>query len=316
MRRPDFSLEEAIIWFLNDKPDMGKGVAQTTIQVYASHLKGFTNWLAPDRRTLASVEPELVDSYVRFTSKNPNTRMNKMIALKSFARYLADKKIWYAGPIDARTSVLRECVTARPSSVGMPAYTPDEVKHIERSVSEGLYPKRYKAVIEVERHGFRSKEVRLLLLKNCVLPTRRGVRGHFAIETEDGTKRGTAGVRIIPMSDTAKAAILDYLRTERPAFRGSGPEPLFLSRLGTAFTHSGWHSQAQDMKRLMPDVAFKQHRLRPTRARDLHEAGWTDSDIMEALGWKSVAMLRRYVGRVSLAHLATLPEPMDRRAIS
>jgi len=62
-------------------------------------------------------------------------------------------------------------------------------------------------------------------------------------------------------------------------------------------------------------IAFKQHRLRPTRARELHEAGWTDSDIMEALGWRSQAMLRRYIGRVSLTHLKSLPEPMDRTAI-
>jgi hypothetical protein len=32
---------------------------------------------------------------------------------------------------------------------------------------------------------------------------------------------------------------------------------------------------------------------------------------MEALGWKSTAMLRRYIGRVSISHLKSLPEPMD-----
>jgi hypothetical protein len=32
---------------------------------------------------------------------------------------------------------------------------------------------------------------------------------------------------------------------------------------------------------------------------------------MECLGWRSTAMLRRYLGRVSVTHLKSLPEPMD-----
>ena len=59
-------------------------------------------------------------------------------------------------------------------------------------------------------------------------------------------------------------------------------------------------------------IPFKQHRLRPTRTRQLHEAGWEDSAIMEALGWKSVAMLRRYLGKISVTRLKTYPMTLSR----
>jgi integrase len=312
VKRPDFPLLEAIGWYLADVQDE---LQPTTFVTYRSHLRRFDAWLPPAKRILASVEPETAEAYVRFTARNPNTRMNKMVALKSFATYLAKRKIWYAGTDELRLSVLRECRGPRPSAVGMPGYQPQELRAIERIVNDGANRLRNTAIIAVERHGFRSKEVRLLLRSNVVMPSLKGTRGHFIIDTEAGTKRGTGGVRIVPMSDAAKHSIQAYLRQERPEFRGDGPEPLFLTESGTTFSFHGWN-QIQRRFRVAcarEGIAFKQHRLRPTRAKELHEAGWTDSDIMEALGWKSVAMLRRYVGRVSVTHLKSLPEPMDTR---
>ena len=314
VKRPDFPLDEAIAWVLADMQDQ---IEPTTLSTFRSHLRGFHRWLAADRQVLASLEPETVESYVRFTARNVNTRRNKLIALKSFANYLARRKIWYAGTADDRLSVLRDCKTPSPSATGMPGYKPEELRSIERIVTDGPNPLRAKAIIAVERHGFRSKETRLLLLANVVMPPRKGVRGHFVIESEAATKKGTGGVRVVPMSDAAKDAIQAYLRLERPLFQGVGPEPLFLTEDGRAFTANGWKEVARRFRVACAKegIAFKQHRLRPTRAKELHEAGWTDSDIMEALGWRSVAMLRRYIGRVSVAHLKSLPEPMDQRAV-
>lgn len=44
-------------------------------------------------------------------------------------------------------------------------------------------------------------------------------------------------------------------------------------------------------------ILFRQHRLRLTRTRQLHEAGWEDCAIREALGWRSIAKLSRYLAR-------------------
>lgn len=59
------------------------------------------------------------------------------------------------------------------------------------------------------------------------------------------------------------------------------------------------------------NVAFKQHRLRLTRARQLHEAGWPDTAIMEALGGRSLPMLRRYLGAIPLSRLKQYPMTLD-----
>ena len=309
MKRPDFSLAEAVSWFLSD---IQGEVMPTTHATYRSHLTGFCTWLPPGRRTLAAIEPETVEAYLRGT-KNGNTKMNKAIALRSFGKYLARRKLWYAGTEDAPLSVLREVKQPRPSDKGMPGYRDAELRTIARAVFEGPNRHRNRAVIAVELHGFRSKEVRLMLLRNVTMPTHAELQGHFLIESESGTKRGSGGVRAVPMERYARDAIRNYLQLERPAFTGSGDEPLFLTEDGRPFTAAGWHGMARRLQRRIAaeGVAFKQHRLRPTRARQLHEAGWPDTAIMEALGWKSLPMLRRYLGTIPLSRLKQYPMTLD-----
>jgi len=309
VKRPDFSLDEAISWFL---ADMQTEIMPTTLATYRSHLTGFRQWLPPERRTLAAIEPETVEAYLRAT-RNGNTKMNKAIALRSFAKYLARRKLWFAGSDDGPLSVLRDVKQPRPSDKGMPGYTDAELRTIARTVFEG--PNRYRnlAVIAVEIHGFRSKEVRLMLFRNIAMPGHADLQGHFVIETEAGTKRGSGGVRAVPMERYARDAIRNYLQLERPPFSGAGDEPLFLTEDGRLFAAAGWHGMARRLKRRIAaeGVAFKQHRLRPTRARQLHEAGWPDTAIMEALGWKSLPMLRRYLGTIPLSRLKQYPMTLD-----
>ncbi|TMG65962.1 MAG: hypothetical protein E6H81_14555 [Chloroflexi bacterium] len=50
--------------------------------------------------------------------------MNKMIALKSFAQYLARRKIWYAGSADARQSVLATASCPVPAARACPGTAP------------------------------------------------------------------------------------------------------------------------------------------------------------------------------------------------
>jgi integrase len=93
---------------------------------------------------------------------------------------------------------------------------------------------------------------------------------------------------------------------------GDGDEPLFLTYEGGAFR--GWAGMAQRIRRRLSEegIAFKQHRLRSTCARRLHGAGYPDSAIMEILGWSSMAMLRRYLGRIPLAQLKRYPTTLER----
>ena len=309
VRRPEFPLTEAVSWYLED----ARGeIVETTWQTYRSHLRGFIQWLPASSRTIASVEPETVERYVRATASNANTRRNKTIALKSLATHLAKKKVWYSGTEDARLSVLREVKAPQPSTKGMPGYAQSELVAMVHAVAQGPNGLRNVAVFWTLLHGFRSKEVRLMLLRNVVMPKFQE-RGEFIIEAEAGTKRGTNGVRTVPMEPLALEPIREYVRRRRPRYVGTGDEPLILTDDGHAFSREGWAAMAQRLRRLIAaeGIAFKQHRLRSTCARRLHEAGYPDSAIMEILGWSSIAMLRRYLGKIPVAQLKRYPTTLE-----
>src|SRR2546430_6964323 len=160
VKRPDFPLSEALAWYMADKPSLGEGTAATTMRTYFSHLGRFIDWLDPQKRTLRSLELETYERYVRATTTNQNTRMNKIVAAKSFARYLADRKLWYAGTADARLSVLRELKQPRPSARGQPGYTDGEIRTMYEVVSIGPNRLRNLAALAIELSGFRAKEAR------------------------------------------------------------------------------------------------------------------------------------------------------------
>lgn len=313
VKRPDFPLGEAINWFLADK---APEVADTTIRTYRCWLRAYLGRLAEGERVLASLTVDRAEAFVRGARK-PNTRMNMTIALKSFARYLAEKRFWYLGMSDAPMSVLRDLKQPQPTPFGMPGYTDSEVRAILRAVDCEPHRLRNLAIVAVWLHGFRGKEARLMPLHSVVLPAYRE-QGHFTIAEESQTKRGTRGVRDVPMDPDATEVLREYLRLERPDYEGTGEEPVFLTVSGRAFTMNGWNAMAQRMRRRVKGetgIEFKQHRFRSTRTRLLHEEGWPDSAIIEVQGWSDGSgyrMLRRYRGRIPTSQLQRYPKTLGR----
>lgn len=303
VKRPDFPLNEAIGWYLSDR--RGER-AESTLRRYRTCLGMFHDWLPASKRVLASLTAENVDRWARDSSHNQHTRMNRIIALKSLAKYLADQKLWYGGEATHPLSVLTGLEQPQPSRKGTPGYTDEEVRTIRRDVPETRTRLRTLAIIAVELHGFRAKEVRTMLYKNVQLPERGEVMGHFLIERREHTKSWDS-LREIPMDPAAKAAILRYIRIGRPEWRGKDDEPLFLTEDGLPFTENGWNAMARRMRQaLAGKVVFKQHRFRSWRTRQLHAAGAPDSVIIETMGWGEESgsrMLRRYVGRIPLSTL-------------
>lgn len=307
VKDPGFSLEKAIQWFLDDRQTE---LREPTWRTYRSHLQDFLAWLPEDERTLSSLTPDRVEDYVRPLKKaeRTHTAMNKMIALKALSRFLAEKKAWYEGTDSSRISVLVGAKTPKPKKHGLPGYSNSEL----RTIMNAAETDRQRAILAVEMHGFRSKEVRMLLLKNVVFG-RRGEMGHFIIEDEEATKTA-AGVRIVPMEQIAHRPIMDYITGSRPEWNGQGAETLFLTDEGSPFSDSGWHSNAQRFraKCAAEGIEFKQHRLRVTRTKQLHEADVPESAILQVLGWESPAMLRRYLGAIPASKLKTYPGTLDK----
>lgn len=313
VKRPDFPLGDAINWFLADK---AQEVVETTLRTYTGWLHKFSNGLPDSERILASLTVDRAEAFVR-QAKKSNTRMNMTIALKSFARYLAEKHLWYLGTADAPMSVLRGLKQPQPTPFGVPTYTDSEVRAILRAVDCEPHRLRNLAVVAVLLHGFRAKEARLMPLRCVILPTYRE-QGHFTIAEESHTKRGTRGVRDVPIDPDATEVLRRYVRLERPDYIGTGEEPLFVTVSGRPFTSNGWNAMAQRLKRTVKaetGIEFRQHRSRSTRTRLLHEEGWPDSAIIEVQGWSDGSgyrMLRRYRGRIPTSQLQRYPQTLGR----
>jgi integrase len=311
LKQPTYSLQSAVGEFLTDRRH---DLEQTTWLTYRSHLGAFVNWLPAKQRILASVEPSTLRRYIHETTANRNTAMNKAIAFRAFGTYLAKDRLWFAGTNDAPLSVVRDLDLPHPSPKGQAPYRDDEVQQILNAVAQGPNALRNQAVIYTELHGFRGKETRMMLLANVRMPHHNELLGEFAIDEESATKRRSNGVRTVPMSKEAREVITRYLRRGRPEFRGPDAEPLFITDDGEPFTEDGWNSMAQRFRVLCREagIPFRQHRFRSTAAKNLHEQGVPDSAIMELLGWSSMAMLRRYLGKIPVARLKQYPTPLDR----
>lgn len=308
MKSPKFSLSEAAEWFL---ADVESELEPTTIRRYRGNLRMFTAWLKPDERVLASLEPGKVERWLR-TTKVHHTRMNRVIALRAFARYLAEKKLWYEGTENARLSVLRDIKVPQPLPKGMPPYQEQEVRAIVQNLPETKTSLRTAAIVAVELHGLRAKEVRTLLRKNVILPKKGEVHGTFIIDSRRQTK-STDGVRSVPMEPVAKQAILRYIRFERPQWNGEGEETLFLTDNGKPIGADTWDSMIRRLRvslRREIGLHFRPHRFRSTRTKQLHDNEVRDSDVIELMGWEpenGLRMLRRYAGRVPLSTLKRIP---------
>jgi site-specific recombinase XerD len=299
-------LAEAIAWYIADKPTEGQGITPATLAGYRRVLGRFLAFVPESKRTLASVEPETVERFIR-TGRSVNTRRNNAIVLRSFATYLAKKKLWYAGDEKARISALTGVTIAKAPRFGQPAYSPQEVHRILRGVQFGRHSLRNRAIVAVELHGLRSKEARLLALRNVLLS---GVPPVIVIDDETATKRGAETAHVV-IEPSAIGPLRDYLR-DRPTFAGSGEEPLFLRDDGGVFSENGWNSMVQRLRAQIKaeGVAFRQHRLRSTSVVLKHEAGWPDSANIAHHRWNAesgMKMLSRYRGRIPAKQLATYP---------
>jgi integrase len=71
---------------------------------------------------------------------------------------------------------------------------------------------------------------------------------------------------------------------------------------------------SQRLRRLIAKegIQVKQHGLRSTCARRLHKARYQATAIVEILGWSSMAMLRRYLGKIPVAQLKRYPTTLER----
>jgi integrase len=155
--------------------------------------------------------------------------------------------------------------------------------------------------------GLRSSEARQLARADVELSDGhpRSI-GHVVVRAENA--KSAAGIREVPLDPGAELTIRNYLRGREMSARG--PEPLFVTTSGAAFTKDGWNAMHQRIRRTIREAGggrYQPHRLRNTWARDMLEADVPETVILQLAGWADGEMLRRYVGRLSVPALKRYP---------
>lgn len=277
-----------------------------TIAGYRQTFEAFDSWRAG--ATLADLNPravkEFVDRYYpRSDRAAPYTARNKLVALKSLAAYLAEEGDWYEGH---KVSVLAGVRLPSIPRLGRKPYEDREIRDLIRLSGEGPLGARDRAVVTLQlATTLRADETRTLLLRHYV-PGKDGVLGHILVRQS----KTEAGIREVPLDPAADRGIAEYLRYGRPRYRGTDPEPLFLTERGHGFTYWGWGRMAARLKKRLERLGFhgfQQHRARGTAAKLLQRRGVPLNVIQQIGGWEIPEMPRRYIGDYSIEELKVFP---------
>lgn len=108
-------------------------------------------------------------------------------------------------------------------------------------------------------------------------------------------RRGKGGAgREVPFSPFAARALDRYLRARR-THRLAGTDALWLGERGRLLRYHGLYDALCRRAEMAGIPDFHPHRLRHTGATRWLDAGGTQDGLMAVAGWKSPAMLHRYV---------------------
>ncbi len=297
-------------------------IRESTQRTYASLHGLFTAYLHAANAvppTLADLTHEHALAFSRnFRPTNKDAgryrERNAVIALKSLASWLADKRLWYETRGGDYLSVLRDVRLPPIPSLGRKPFTDREAKELLEAIPKAArYPLRERAIMTLQLSTpIRPDEVRRLLVRDLRESDRRE-RGHLIVRAAK-TEAGTG--RVIPLDPEAETAIRAYLRFERPPAGADHPsefraqEPLFLTHDGAGFTYFGWTKRNQLLRRDLAKAGihdFVQYRSRGYAAKRLQKRGVPLQVIMQVGGWKREAMPTRYIGKYDETELKAFP---------
>ncbi|MEK4229538.1 tyrosine recombinase XerC [Solibacillus sp. FSL H8-0538] len=204
-------------------------------------------------------------------------RARKVATLKAFFKYLKGKR-----------RLIEENPAEELESPKIGKRTPiylnmDEAKAFLTAIQEQHYSTRdYCMMVFFLNLGIRVSEL-------CSL-NNNSVQGRNLTVIGKGNKE-----RTVYLNDACLAALERYL-TERHAFKGSGPEPLFVSQKGARFARQ---TVAKIVKQINAQSEHKKdkltpHKLRHTSATMMYKAGADIRSLQHILGHSSVATTQIY----------------------
>ncbi|MDA1257436.1 MAG: tyrosine-type recombinase/integrase [Chloroflexi bacterium] len=264
-----------------------EGLKPKTVSDYVREVERIATFLDGqpfDSVTSTDIRAHVADLGARRSAK---TVHEAQLALRRFFRFLVQE-----GEIGSDPT--RDVKPVRYRVVPQPIYTDDEIKRLLKACDlQTLNGVRNRAMVTVLFDtGVRAGELVSMQIPDW---DRRSVRVD-----------GKTGVRDVPLGVASIQAVERYVRRWKLA-----DGPLWQGKKGP-LTGSG---VLQLIQRLCERSAVRDkgvHAFRRAAAAQMKRSGMNDSDILEVMGWSSIAMLRRYTAGVAqelaqLAHIRHSP---------
>jgi site-specific recombinase XerD len=268
-----------------------RGAAEKTRRAYAVDLGQLAAWARE-----GGIDPAAVDARVlrRYAARlgdrrpEPTTVARKLAAIRAFYRVLREHGHVAHNPAELVPAPKRPAklpVVLKPGEVAalldrIPATTPLEIR--DRALFELAYA-----------CGLRAEELIDLDVTS------------IDFDAEEARVEGKGSrTRIVPVGETALAAIASYLERARPALTaGDGDTALFLSKSGRRLSTSDVRRRLRRWERAAAmQAGISPHALRHSFATHLLEGGADLRAIQELLGHASVSTTQIYT-RVDSARL-------------
>lgn len=281
-----------------------KGYSDATVAAYARDLHQFESYLqtrsltldAPQDITRQAVQGFLADLHRQRVNKTSMGR--KLSSLRGFFRYLARRKMVQAIPTDGVRNPKTETRHPKALNVDQTFAVLDEKRQTTAEATRN-------------RSNAREQLVRDLALAELLYGSGLRISEALALNVHDvhpasgmvrvmgkGSKE-----RMVPLSDTAKDALQEWLR-RREALDAGGREPaLFVGARGGRLNRRQAARIIEDLcLRVGLPQAISPHGLRHSFATHLLEAGADMRSVQELLGHARLTTTQRYT-HLNLARL-------------
>jgi integrase len=286
MRSPDAPFTEAAESYLRSKHDLHPWTKRS----YAKSLAR----IAVSCPTLAEFTLDHVNSYLAAKIQGGRTTLahHDGGTAKRLSAWLVAAHIIEQDPLDGLV------VPKQPKRRRKP-FTDDEVDQIIAAARASTQSERDVAIITVAiACALRKDELRRLRWPDDV-ELKREILWVRDAKTE-------AGVRCVPLSRPAIAALDIYLKDWRPS-QAAGP--LFLNRHGDPFSYDGFGQIFRRIaRRLPPSVHFMAHRARNTGLTDWRRAGVDIATLAKLAGHSDISHTEHYLGDITPAEIARIPD--------
>jgi len=273
-----------------------KGLSEATVSAYRSDLVLFMHWCGTQEKDWRAISETEIISWLwdmRQEGAVPSTAARRLSALRQFYKYLLIEEAIDSDPLEFIDSP--KGVRPLPSLL-----TREEVERLigwyTEDSSAGL---RNRALIELLYScGFRVSE----LLDLCI----GGIDfdGGFLTVQGKGSKQ-----RVVPMGESARALLAEYLKRVRPAFLGKERhEYVFVNARGKRMSRMGaWKIVRAAAVGAGIQKPLSPHTLRHSCATHLLEGGADLRSVQEFLGHADIKTTQIYTHLVS-AYLIELYE--------